>query len=748
MNFQILHTRLVNIRLITNALCILLITPVCAFSQPASKTSPIVISVNTDHTVCKSYMGLGVQWDPGFVDYSPEQWNVIFQRVSIIKPQFIRCCMMATSYCTGFNANGQPEFNWDSPDMKRLYPILSYCQAHNITVLLGEWAAPFGMQIDDPRWSTIIADGLKYLIFTRGYTCIRLYNKQNEPTGDAASFAQWSKSQLSLHQALVRANLSRFVQQVAPDTSGEELFPWVQMCATQIPQIVGAYELHWYATDNDITSDHVESALRGVRKMINHTDPHGNLKPFFLGESGTSDTLASQTGNWKNGDSNILIRTPRYGTLMADYAVQTMRAGLAGMSVWDLDDAMHIQMDGETAPTAANPNGYNLKVWGFWNTLGPEMGDPSDSDIRPWFYAWTMLSRHFPRGSKIVLTNNPDVQGLRSSAAIISKNGALALSVALVNDSDTSRTVRLVVPNATGKLNIFQFDYSSTLTRATDTGLPLIHRNVLGIRLNSGLVVHLPANSLVVLSTLRDGMPLKLTTGKVAHTSSISLISADGTHTILRGTSLQFDADVQPDQVPVTWKVSSLNGTPTTVAVVDRHGLVTGLHTGTVLLLATSSAPGSMKSASITLHITNSKTLTDNLTNWTKMYSHSSSLVFDKVHAEKFQGQAVRLKRITDKPQSVVYKLVHLSTFSIKVFYTGSFGDQVKIAVSKEGVHWTDVDIVRSAPVANGMFKPTHLTPASQLPPANYLRITLQDNATIYAPQLAKVTLKASVGAK
>ncbi len=721
--------------------------PSLAATKSSASKHPLVpvITVNTDYTVCPSYNGLGVQWDPSFVDYTAAQWQRIFQRVSILQPQFIRCCYMATSYCTGFKSNGQPIFNWNSVDMRRVYPILDYCQAHHITVLLGEWGPPFGMKVDDPRWSTLIADELNYLIHNRGYTCIPWFNKQNEPTGDDAYFQQWRISQLNLQAAITRAKLGKYVKQVGPDTSGEGLFAWLKMCAEQLPQALGEYELHWYATDDNIASDHVESSLRVERKLIDDTDPDGKTKPFILGESGTSDTLASQTGNWSSGDSNVLIRSPRYGTLMADYAVQTMRAGLAGMSAWDLDDAMHEQMGARSKTTVRNPNGYNLKVWGFWNTLGTAMGEPSDVELRPWFYTWTMLSRHFPQGSRIVLTNNPNIPGVRSSAALITHNGVTALSIAVVNDSDTARNIKLVVPNIVGTANIRQFDYSQTAPRATAAGMPMPLHTLQGANLSTGIIVDLPAQGMVVLTTLHSKQTLKLTTGRVARTTQIQLASADGTDVLLPGTTVQFHADVQPEQVPVTWRVTSPNGAATRVASVDKQGRLTGRLQGSVLLIATSSAPGNVKSVSVTVHVMNSKTITDYPSNWSKIYSHTSGLTFDNQHASQFEGQAIRVKRLTNTPQSIEYNMYHLTSFRVKAFYTGQFNDQVTIAVSADGIHWHTAQTVHSTTETTSDFKPTYITPAAPLPPANFLRITLQNNPVVYAPQLAEVTLKASV---
>ncbi|HEU5374927.1 MAG TPA: hypothetical protein VFV38_05780, partial [Ktedonobacteraceae bacterium] len=50
------------------------------------------------------------------------------------------------------------------------------------------------------------------------------------------------------------------------------------------------------------------------------------------------------------------------------------RAGASGAAAWDLDDAMH------------------NKVWGMWNIVD----EPAP---RPWYYAWSLLSRYFPAGA-------------------------------------------------------------------------------------------------------------------------------------------------------------------------------------------------------------------------------------------------------------------------------------------------------------------------------------------------------------
>lgn len=210
------------------------------------------IAVDTDTTVTRSIMGVGIQWDPSDTfDYTPDQWKMIYRRVDFMRPSFIRCCLGAGSYCTGFNSlpggdgrggvdsAGTPIYNWQSHGMQQLYPILDYCQSHHVDVLLGEWGPPFGMTIDDPRWSRLITDLLSYLVKKRGYTCIRYYNKQNEPSTNQSG---WQTSETSLKADFTAKGLDSRVAVVGPDTSGTGLFSWVDFAASQMPGVIDDYE--------------------------------------------------------------------------------------------------------------------------------------------------------------------------------------------------------------------------------------------------------------------------------------------------------------------------------------------------------------------------------------------------------------------------------------------------------------------------------------------------------------------------
>ena len=711
------------------ALLLLLAAPPAARAAPP----PALVNVDTDTVLVPRYTGPGVQWDPADYAFTEAQWQRVFRRVDALHPAFIRCCLSPSFYCTGFDARKQPVYAWDSVPMARLYRILDYCQAHQVEVLLGEWGPGFGMALDDPRWSRLIGDCLTHLIRVRGYTCIKYYNKQNEPRGDSAVFVRWQKSQESLAATLRQKGLDRQVTLVGPDTSGTDLLWWVNASVDHLPGTLGVYEAHWYASDAEITQGMIETTLRRTRAYAAAHDPAGAAKPFWIAEAGTSDTRASVTGDWNSGDSNLKIRDFGYGVFMADYLVQTLRAGVGGVSVWDLDDAMHSQA--KIAPTPDNPNAYNLKVWGFWNTLGGQMGRPEDEALRPWFYPWAVLCRAFPRGAKIVSASGTGLPGVRVAAALLPPGG---FSLALVNDGDTPRSVRVAVPNAVGWTDFQQWSYFESDRPADAEGFPVPRRRLRGVSLRTGLTVDLPARGVVVLAT-PGGLPLAH--GLQAPARLLSVGGRDGAASVAQGETLPLEAVSIPDNSRVRWSVTGAGGRPTPCASVTPAGLLTGRTPGTVRVTATA-WNGATKSALIA--VTRDKEVTDTLENWDKTYSHTDGLMFETVHPALFENSPSHLKRSRNTPETLTYHLPGLAAFTVRAYSVGPLANQVQAETSPDGILWTAAALVSDAPAptADGWAR-VNLRPSRLPAGTNYLRLTLSGNAPIYSPQISRITLTA-----
>ena len=50
----------------------------------------------------------------------------------------------------------------------------------------------------------------------------------------------------------------------------------------------------------------------------------------------------------------------------------------------------------------------DVKIWGMWNILGEEVfGDASQEELRPWYYTWSLMCRHFPAGCDVLACEVP-----------------------------------------------------------------------------------------------------------------------------------------------------------------------------------------------------------------------------------------------------------------------------------------------------------------------------------------------------
>ena len=77
-----------------------------------------------------------------------------------------------------------------------------------------------------------------------------------------------------------------------------------------------------------------------------------------------------------------------------------------------------------------------LKVWGFWNIFGEEYFGTEEEEVRPWFYAWSLLTRYMPAGSRAYKV---EVEGDKSLKAIaVEKDGKYMIAVVNVSREEKS----------------------------------------------------------------------------------------------------------------------------------------------------------------------------------------------------------------------------------------------------------------------------------------------------------------------
>jgi hypothetical protein len=511
-------------------------------ARAAAPTSAATVTLYTDELADPAFMGLGVQFDP-YDTRGPTQlnWPLITQRLDFMRPGLLRVVEPASDYFAGYDASGNPTYRWTSAHVQELLAILAYAQSRGITVVLGDWANP--LIGGDAR---IPADFIGALHSTYGYTVLRYYNVMNEPNDAVPScaFSCWTQIMKAVSAEFTRLGYQSWIQLVGPDnanswddtqaaqaadlSSGLETDnplggdSWVTYTLQSIPGLIGAYDSHRYATISGVENGVYGDQVRARREEISNLD--SPAKPYFAGEVGLTarqvtpftarTSLAapslrslldpSATGASTFVDSQPNITTFNYGVWMGDMIIQGVAAGLSGASAWDLDDAMHV---------GGGYGSQNLKQWGFWNSLGGQDGYPaSDLATRPWYYAWSVISRAFPAGAQTLVVPSTGVAGVRVAAARIPDAAGYDVSIAIVNDSTRPSTITLSVPSITAPLALAQYDYFPSGRPVDANGLPVPAQTFVA-QPSVPITVAVPADGLVVLTSHGFGTPVALDEG-------------------------------------------------------------------------------------------------------------------------------------------------------------------------------------------------------------------------------------------
>lgn len=471
----------------------LLFIALLAFSCNGNK---IRLKVLPEQKISNAIIGNGVQWsayphaDSENAEWGPmmtsEKWNMVFDRLDYIKPAFIRVMDQAGwRYYKGVDSNNQPIIDFSTQEVKSLYKLLDYCESRDITVVFGEWGAP-GMwgeegeidRADDERWINMIVSYLKHLILEKNYTCLKYYNLVNEPNGYWAStngdWEQWKRGAEMLDKALHDEGLIDKIQISGPDVvanydnpeSSVKGVDWVSKSVEELSSIITCYDVHAYPSGEEVRSGYYSEYYAPI---VQTTEKTGF--PIILGELGLkykgelyekNRQLAKEDGFAGPDDSNMFVYDYFYGLDMADALIQSMNVGFDGVIAWDLDDAMHTVGDkGEV---------NQLKRWGMWNSLGTELCNrPSDEDLRPWFYTWSLMCRYIPAGSDVIEIEGLNTDRLRAVATMKGDE----VSISIINNSDVDHQILL-------DMSLFQnhqfnvYTYEEGNCKTDSNGFPVV----------------------------------------------------------------------------------------------------------------------------------------------------------------------------------------------------------------------------------------------------------------------------------
>jgi hypothetical protein len=488
----------------------------CAVPALAASTGPpsegarsdLIATVSSDRILASEFLGFGVQWEyegdrPENNRNSPvwtNRWPEMLRRIDFMRPAVLRVMHDARMYSRLERGRVVPDY--DGPRLQVMYQLLDYAKRRNIPVLFGEWwlHPSYSGLLGGPasaRWpEELVVPFLLHLRERRGCSNIVYFNLMNEPAGLESApgvpmdFGTWKTAILNLHTALRKKGLEDKVRIVGTDGPGD-WNRWIEKTArdADLRGCIGAYEYHIYAHLNadkwlpSLLEGKLETEeLRPRRLLVTTFDPEGASKPFFMGEAGIDD------GN--TGDNQTNRFSFGYGVWMADYAVQSMRAGQAGLIAWAMDDAMH---------TSGSYGAAGLKGWGFWNSLAGLKGYPADDfNPRPWFYTWSLVCRLFPRGSRTLAVSATGDSACRVAAACLP--GSAGWSFVIVNESNGSRVVMLTMSGAKAT-TLHEYHYFAGDLPVGQDGFPAVRAIHQEADLSAGLTIRLPAMGVVFLTT-------------------------------------------------------------------------------------------------------------------------------------------------------------------------------------------------------------------------------------------------------
>lgn len=483
------------------------------------------IMIYPEKVITSRFLGNGVQWsayphaDSPDAEWglmmSEEKWQMVFSRLDYMMPRMVRVIDQANwRYLKGFDGEGNPVLDFNSPQVKTLEKLLNYCQKNKIVVLFGEWGCPFQVHdldqvaggkftgANDPKWIKIIVSYLDHLINKKGYTCIQYYNLVNEPNGSWAStngnWKEWSEGIRLLKVALDKAGLSRKISIAGPDAVVRYDHPqsiytgrgWIAESVSQLNDCIGLFDIHAYTSYEEVRSGKFSDYYGEIAGLTKPTH-----QPIIFGEIGfNKDTPENRarikTDKNASEDSQMAVYDFSYGIDMADAAIQIMNSGYSGAMAWDLDDAMHTNGD--------KGDKNQLKRWGFWNSLGTELcNNPNDEKLRPWFYTWSLICRYFPKGINIVYSDPTKIAGLRFVAGCDQTN----MTVAMVNNSEVNQKIRLKIHGSGYSEPFKKYVYREDLRPTDQNSFPIPYKNEIIPKPNTGIEVEIPAKSFVLFTT-------------------------------------------------------------------------------------------------------------------------------------------------------------------------------------------------------------------------------------------------------
>ena len=474
-----------------------------------------------EHVVLNDFEGLGVEWgtyeDPDKL--SSDSWERSLKIMDRLNPQVTRCMLNYDWFITNFNdyydddkSNDTWEYNFSNKLMNNTIDVLRYCDDHDIDVAFGCWNVPGSLGKDeynmftdvtsDPRWATMTADILEYLIKFQGIKCIKYFVNSNEPNYSGVegksknyknTFDVWARGVKNVRKALDDRGF-KDIKIIGGDTTGfegtDEYFTKIST-DNSLKEAVGDYGFHVYCPNMIIDTGDLAVRIRNIYEKVKQNDSDlGVTRMPHIWEAGLYDGKNAET------DSNAYIANYSYGLRMADYTLQCATAGVNSIVYWDFDDGMHFMYNADGTMTS--------KGWGMFSSLSTDSA--MKQRLRPWYHSSVLLTNLMRKGSKIIDTdaNDPEIDNTFRSMGVVGPNntyaGVVAVNRGMQPVTKTFRLSKEFLNNAATPDKVYVYIYNESELKIGEDGF-VKENQVLDLSLADQIEMVVPNNSMVILSS-------------------------------------------------------------------------------------------------------------------------------------------------------------------------------------------------------------------------------------------------------
>ena len=432
--------------------------------------------------------GIGVEFDPFFFSQNltrndgakAADWDLVVRRVKAMQIHQFRV-MLQPHWWEPVNDNDDPEnadlshFTFDSQEMMSLYKVLDLADDANVKVLLVLFGCPVNMTLlsgdyynqkhflcDDrpnPSWlcgtnkyeefaenfSTLV----KYLIETKGYTCIDAITPFNEPDSHVAEYGRtmwqgdsvWSDQYAPMVKVLdakfktdgIRSDVKFYLSDNTFNSPA-----YLKSCTEELADEADMFSSHVYNFGYTTTNSDI---YNWEKQNVDWCKIAG--KNHYVGEFGSNETV----GTSRQGDIDYYKR----GVLMTRIILNCLHAGASGVCYWSLIDQYYDRNDSYA----------QMQQLGLWKYVKDAYASDAekfneiseDYEVRPQYYAYSLLTRYIKAGSDIYSIDLDEKYAIGS--AFKDEDGKWTYVFA--NASDTQKLLAINNLDASGSFDFYEY---------------------------------------------------------------------------------------------------------------------------------------------------------------------------------------------------------------------------------------------------------------------------------------------------